>query len=83
MGVFRTSKPRRTPANPTEVSAENTETLSQKRLLGTRYGFNWFSRQSSSQETISNLRRRALADPEDDAAETQLIDEERRGESNY
>jgi hypothetical protein len=82
MGLFRRSSQGHVSANPLEDAAEINETT-------TRSGRSWAAKMffrgkaNSMDEPISIQRLRASADPEDDDAETQLLDEERHHEEGY
>jgi hypothetical protein len=82
MGLFRRSPQSRVSANPLEDAAEINETT-------TRSGRSWAAKMfflgkaNSVDEPISIRQLRASADPEDDGAETQLLDEERHHDEGY
>jgi hypothetical protein len=82
MGLFRRSPQSRVSASPLEDAAEINETT-------TRSGRSWAAKMfflgkaNSVDEPISIRQLRASADPEDDGAETQLLDEERHHDEGY
>jgi hypothetical protein len=81
MSLFR--KRERGSANILEDSVENREAESRSGAIAKSARFLRFSRnQDVSQDSLFTQRLRASADVEDDGAETELIDEERRGYEN-
>jgi hypothetical protein len=82
MGLFRRSPRDRVSANPLEDAAEINETT-------TKSGRSWAAKMfflgtaNSMDEPISIRQLRASADPEDDGAESQLLDEERHHDEGY
>ncbi len=82
MGLFRRSSPGRLSADPLEDAAELNQTT-------TRSGRSWTAKMfflgkaSSTDEPISIRLLRASANPEDDGAETQLLNEERHHDEGY
>jgi hypothetical protein len=82
MGLFRRSSVGRVSADPLEDAAEMKETT-------TRSGRSWaakmifWGREDPMGEPIAIQRVRSSADPEDDGAETQLLDEERHHDEGY
>jgi hypothetical protein len=82
MGLFGRSSQGRVSANPLEDAAEMKETT-------TTSGRSWAAKMfflgktNSMDEPISIRQVRASADPEDDGAETQLLNEERHHDEGY
>jgi hypothetical protein len=82
MGLFGRSPRGRVAANPNEEAAELDETT-------TRSGRSWAAKMfflgkaDSMDDPISIRQLRASADPEDDGAEAELLDEERHHDEGY
>jgi hypothetical protein len=84
MGLFRRSTRGRVSANPLEDAAEFRETTTssgRSRMVKLFYSFS--GKSNSMTDPISIQRLRASADPEDDGAESELLDEERHHEEGY
>jgi hypothetical protein len=81
MSLFR--KRKRESADLLEDSIDNRETESRSGALARSARYLRFSRdQNASNDSLFTKRLRASADVEDDGAETELINEERRGYQN-
>jgi hypothetical protein len=81
MGLFRRS-PGRGSADPLEDAAELKQTTT---VSGRSWAAKMFflGKASSMDEPLSIRQIRASANPEDDGAETQLLDEERHHDEGY
>jgi hypothetical protein len=82
MGLFRKSAQGRVSANPLEDAAEISETTTRSGRSRVAKMFS-YGEPNSMADPISVRRLRASANPEDDGAETQLLDEERHREEGY
>jgi hypothetical protein len=80
MGIFGRSTRARISANALEDAAEINETTSKSGGAAKMF----FRRNPSSMDQPISIRRlRASADPDDDGAETELLNEERHHDEGY
>jgi hypothetical protein len=82
MGLFRRSPRGRVSADPLEEAAEMKETTTRSGRSWAAKMFFW-GRTDPMGEPIAIQRIRASANPEDDGAETELVDEERHHDEGY
>jgi hypothetical protein len=82
MGLFRKSSPKHVAADPREDAAEIAETTTPSGLSRVARLLS-FGKTNAPDESMSIRRLRASADPEDDEAESELLDEERHHEEGY